>query len=1850
MGYERSSSIVFGSTLTIASTSTSAVSDSIHRQPGPAIAADLSRLELYVHCDFVRYEYCRVHLPSINALWVLLGTFTAYPFVAWAAFRAVKKRRLWKFSTDGVICVHAAVNINELKMQRNIAREPSLPRASSRGSSDLMKHRVSAEPMSRSPSTRRLDVDDLNSLRSTAGEPSAPSAPSEVSAKSPVHPISQLTGRVSQRSISANRSFSDGVTAPSPARSRIASSASLVSNVSTQQLAGLGGATSPARAPSVSSMSSLLNSSASTAGAGGGSVVDFRKGMNEARGRDEMVLVLQGALHDSEARYSKLHREVQTLRNVNDQLRKHAADVTTAGNETKMKLQHEIDDEKKRIDDLQKEADDYRRRERATSEAQSMTRSEEMKVKSEILGRLLSLRAVSETIQGLLDGARRKLKNTGKASALSPGGSTFSVPAADAQQAEKKIQAAQMTFESLISAQEGLSQEIMSMARIAPVAQQVSELAEHTNVLRSELKKGIAEITRLRHERDAARAQVSDLQATLSSDAETIQRRAADQLAELTHSAAVELSETREKAAAEVSALESRLNAERESFEKQIKSLSEALESAQAASASSSADAAAARATIQELQQELSQLKSSHAEESTKHSAETASATATIRTLEADIEQLQAQLAERSARVVGLEATEGALSLQLSDTKSALASSQSLAEESRCKHAELESKSAEALEIAAKRILSLEGEIASSTSALTAAEERLKLQQVDLTAATTVAGEQSCKAAAAIAALEGQKQELESKISLLEQQLAAANARCAVFDQTVSTLRSDVEAAKSAAAADRDAASASAHKAAAEASARITGLQMSVDTYKDMLESEKAKNSAIEGGIQRIHESYEQKLKELDSRLQTASLSQISGSSVLAAKEAALAESESRIAALTARAAAAEQQVAAVIAEVVGARDIAAAATAAAAAADARVAAMQQQHASAAKETSDTASSLRADSEELRTQLAENAAHIAELEAAIASHERKANADDASKADAEASSARVAELEQRLASSQSELVSLRQQVAQLQQELAEQAAENADLHRDFDVADSQHNALAESSKAAILRAGQLEYELENLKRTSAIEIGVLNEHLAAANEAAKAAAAASQEVLNGTEAEVVALNAACDALRKRAQAAEASAVQLSLELNRALAAAASTSTQAGGSSMSAPAPVAAPSVPSVAEADAIPLLTAQLHAAEKRLKDSLSAFEKSKSASAELDAAQAAARNESHNDKQRVAAANALVESAQAEAKQARSEVLRLESELKLSVASALKAQGDLQAANARMESALLAAQTSRSAAEEAESMLGDAYNQLASMTSEARELKVHAAGLKSSLNEAKAELGDVKAALENKTAERDALASRLAVLQSQLESSSRTGPGAASELETARADAAAAHQLYQATLAQLTTAQREAADARAAAVHDQATASSSTAALMSQVESLTGTLRDNEQRLQHATTKMAQLQSELDLARAATAAVAAGGVSGAAEPHSNQDALNQSITSDILDDIAASAADAIMAAPGISARNGSRHGSVASVSGSAASGLPAPGLAPTASSSASASSASGGTRPNLKSLRASMASLSAPSLSTPPLPPIVPRSGASASASTAALADAIPPSPSRVPAASSSTAAEAALLATEVKRLTLALDNSKSDAETAQKENYALKHDLQTLKSSSAYTGAVEALQRSEEKVMQLTEQLASQSARANDLEVEIAALRVTAKGKASSGKVEAQIKDLMNKNKEADEALKAEKARVAEAVARAVESEKSAKLLQQRLDVAKINLTKMAAELEEAEAAQKAAEQQVLQLQQQLPSSLAPSGESSPASSSAPEAAPSSSWGSALAAPSRSTSNGKVTPKKKK
>lgn len=206
----------------------------------------------------------------------------------------------------------------------------------------------------------------------------------------------------------------------------------------------------------------------------------------------------------------------------------------------------DLSNSKKRIDDLLSRLQESEKREEALSSAlrdvTGTIRGHDTRIKSEIVGRLLSLRAVSETIQGMLENVRRKLHKAlkkGSARLESPprrspspniirassgSGSSPTSPLQsskspsinnsvlsinDLQALETKIASAQATFESLMGDHEALSQEVMAISQVVPVDSQIASLTEHTGELRSELKRTLAEYRRVLTERDSLRGQAA---------------------------------------------------------------------------------------------------------------------------------------------------------------------------------------------------------------------------------------------------------------------------------------------------------------------------------------------------------------------------------------------------------------------------------------------------------------------------------------------------------------------------------------------------------------------------------------------------------------------------------------------------------------------------------------------------------------------------------------------------------------------------------------------------------------------------------------------------------------------------------------------------------------------------------------------------------------------------------------------------------------------------------------------------------------------------------------------------------------------------------------------------------------------------------------------------------------------------------------------------------------------------------------------------------------------------------------------------------------------------------------------
>lgn len=204
----------------------------------------------------------------------------------------------------------------------------------------------------------------------------------------------------------------------------------------------------------------------------------------------------------------------------------------------------DVTNAKRRIDDLESRLVESEKREEALSSAlrdvTGTIRGHDTRIKSEIVGRLLSLRAVSETIQGMLENVRRKLhKSLKKSSPVRRSPSPGFVPASfgsgsspisptssskpafssnnnssiislvDLQAVESKIASAQATFESLMGDHEALSQEVMAISQVVSVDSQVASLTEHAGELRSELKRTLTEYRRVIAQRDALQGQVA---------------------------------------------------------------------------------------------------------------------------------------------------------------------------------------------------------------------------------------------------------------------------------------------------------------------------------------------------------------------------------------------------------------------------------------------------------------------------------------------------------------------------------------------------------------------------------------------------------------------------------------------------------------------------------------------------------------------------------------------------------------------------------------------------------------------------------------------------------------------------------------------------------------------------------------------------------------------------------------------------------------------------------------------------------------------------------------------------------------------------------------------------------------------------------------------------------------------------------------------------------------------------------------------------------------------------------------------------------------------------------------------
>ena len=201
----------------------------------------------------------------------------------------------------------------------------------------------------------------------------------------------------------------------------------------------------------------------------------------------------------------------------------------------------DVTNAKRRIDDLESRLVESEKREEALSSAlrdvTGTIRGHDTRIKSEIVGRLLSLRAVSETIQGMLENVRRKLHKSLKKSSpvrrspspgigsgsspISPTSSSSSKPTfsssnnssiislVDLQAVESKIASAQATFESLMGDHEALSQEVMAISQVVSVDSQVASLTEHAGELRSELKRTLTEYRRVIAQRDALQGQVA---------------------------------------------------------------------------------------------------------------------------------------------------------------------------------------------------------------------------------------------------------------------------------------------------------------------------------------------------------------------------------------------------------------------------------------------------------------------------------------------------------------------------------------------------------------------------------------------------------------------------------------------------------------------------------------------------------------------------------------------------------------------------------------------------------------------------------------------------------------------------------------------------------------------------------------------------------------------------------------------------------------------------------------------------------------------------------------------------------------------------------------------------------------------------------------------------------------------------------------------------------------------------------------------------------------------------------------------------------------------------------------------
>lgn len=573
---------------------------------------------------------------------------------------------------------------------------------------------------------------------------------------------------------------------------------------------------------------------------GGGNVEDFRRGLQEAKQREEISTVLHTALAESEARYVTLRREVVSLRNANEQLRKYTDEMTVAGNDTRDRMQQEIDAGAKQITDLKAELASFLERENKLSEISStktgLTKVQEMKCKSDILSRLLGLRAVGETIQGLLDGARRKLRHASKTAEVSPGGSTFKVSTKDAASAEKKVTAAQATFESLVAAQEQLSQEIMALTRIVPVDAQIIELSEHNEALRAELKKGIHEINKLTNERDSLRTELAqqnlDHHKTMdiltqnhdeamtkireelaaNADAYHTQETAAATLHEQTLQALTEkyeetitqlYSELKEKeltfhnqtiAVAELHAAElqeqrnqtnkveelltTKFNESKEDFHRELQALTATLAHTQSSLDKSQQDAKHAHERCEQLEKDLDSIRIGHAKELTSLNDEATSSATRIAEFQSVIERLNERLQERTGRVTFLE-EELAKVKEIAQTNATNAEQAALEVRSRVAEAEAANKtSAREME----RSATLDAELSAVHEALGGVRSDLQRAKQELETSLTVQKE-----------LEDEKGTLSHKVDALISQIESLTAQSEAMRDELQSLEETLQ-------------------------------------------------------------------------------------------------------------------------------------------------------------------------------------------------------------------------------------------------------------------------------------------------------------------------------------------------------------------------------------------------------------------------------------------------------------------------------------------------------------------------------------------------------------------------------------------------------------------------------------------------------------------------------------------------------------------------------------------------------------------------------------------------------------------------------------------------------------------------------------------------------------------------------------------------------------------------------------------------------------------------------------------------------------------------------------------------